>query len=301
MMGKGSVPDQAAQVHIAERGVVVRGLRIATAMSDAPRALLARVPLVVLPAAGHAWADYRGILERFAPERRVFALDWPGFGGSPRPAPADFSYTAEGYAEVLAGWMDGLGIARAVLLGNSVGGAAAIRYAVAHPKRVLGLALVSPGGFTPPGIVRTLAARLLGTPTILRRIEPAFTSLYLGPTTPETRAIVAAHRAQRAGQDYGALIQAYSALWRGFNRPEDDLTMLAKQVSAPAIVVRGALDPVITAADARRAAEGLGARGALEVVLPGAGHLPFLQQPERFMQAVAGLLGTAEARAAESL
>lgn len=299
-MGQESVSEQAPRVRIAERGIMVNGLRIASAMSDAPRELLARVPLVVLPAAGHVWADYRSILERFAPQRRVFALDWPGFGNSPRPAPADFSYTAEGYADLLSGWLDGLGIARAVLLGNSVGGTAAIRYAVAHPRRVVGLALVSPGGFTPPGLVRTLASRLLGTPAILRCIEPAFTSLYLGPATPETRAIVAAHRTRRTEPDYAASIQAYAALWRSFNRPQADVTALAKQVTVPALVVRGALDPVLTAADARRAAESLGARGGLEITLPNAGHLPFLQQPERFAQAVAGLLDTAEARALET-
>ena len=56
---------------IAERGIVVAGVRIATAMSDAPRALLAHAPLVVLPAAGFVWGNYRPVLERFAPERRV--------------------------------------------------------------------------------------------------------------------------------------------------------------------------------------------------------------------------------------
>ncbi|MGH2517467.1 MAG: alpha/beta fold hydrolase [Ktedonobacterales bacterium] len=301
-MNQESAPAQsehAPRVHIAERGIEVGGLRIASAMSDAPRALLARVPLVVLPAAGHVWADYRGILERFAPERRVFALDWPGFGNSPSPAPSDFAYSAGGYADLLAGWLDGLGIARAVLLGNAIGGAAAIRYAVAHPRRVVGLALVAPGGFTPPGLIRTLASRLLGTPAMLRRVEPAFTSLYLGPATPETRAIVQAHRARRAGSDYAVSIQVHAALWRSFNRPDADLTALARQVTAPAIVLRGALDPIITAADARRAAESLGERGALEVTLPNAGHLPFLQQPDRFLQVVAGLLDTAEARALE--
>jgi pimeloyl-ACP methyl ester carboxylesterase len=289
------------QPRIAERGIMVSGLRIATAMSDAARELLARVPLVVLPAAGHAWTDYRSVLDHFAPERRVFALDWPGFGNSSKPAPADFSYTAEGYADLLSGWLDGLGVARAVLLGNSVGAAAALRYAAAHPRRVVGLVLVSPGGFTPPGLTRTLASRLLGTPSLLRRVEPAFASLYLGPNTPETRAIVLAHRAWRAQPDYTALLQAYAALWRSFNRPDDDLTSLAKLVSAPSLVIRGALDPIITAADARRAAESLGKHGALEVLLPNAGHLPFLQQPERFAQAVAGLLNTAEAQALEGM
>lgn len=284
---------------IAERGIMVQGMRIATAMSDAPRAFLARAPLVVLPAADHSWEDYRPILEQFAPERRVFALDWPGFGGSDRPAPTDFTYSAERYTEILTDWLNALGIARAVLLGNSIGGAAALRYAVAQPQRVAGLVLVSPGGFTPPGITRTLACRLLGSPRILRRIEPAVVSFYLGPTTDATRAIVERRRALRATSDYDASIAAYAALWRSFDMPAADLTGLAAQVRAPAIVVRGALDPIISAIDTRRAVAAIGERGAPEVVLPEAGHLPFLQQPSRFFQTVAGVLNTAEANAAE--
>src|SRR5215471_13265330 len=83
---------------LAERAVQVAGLRIATAMNDVPRALMTRVPLVVLPAANHSWQDYRLILERFAPERRVFALDWPGFGASDKPSPSDFAYNMQSYA-----------------------------------------------------------------------------------------------------------------------------------------------------------------------------------------------------------
>ena len=81
---------KAESARLAERAVQVAGLRIATAMNDVPRFLLARVPLVMLPAANHPWQDYRLILERFAPDRRVFALDWPGFGASEKPAPVRF-------------------------------------------------------------------------------------------------------------------------------------------------------------------------------------------------------------------
>ena len=65
-------------VKLVERGVAVRGVRLASAMNDASRALLTRAPLVVLPAAAFSWQDYAPILEYFGRERRVFALDWPG-------------------------------------------------------------------------------------------------------------------------------------------------------------------------------------------------------------------------------
>jgi len=286
---------------LAERAVQVAGLRIATAMNDVPRSLMARAPLVVLPAANHPWQDYQLILERFAAERRVFALDWPGFGASDKPAPSDFAYGIQRYAEILAGWMDSLGIARAVFVGNSVGGAAVIQYAATHPQRTLGLALVAPAGFTPPGITRWTAARFLGTPGALRAVVSRFTSLYLGPTTDATKDVMGRQKERRASSDYNASIEAYAALWRSFDTPAADLSAVARDVAAPAMVVRGALDPIITAADARRAAEALGAntgKRALEVVLPNAGHLPFLQEPERFLKTVEKLLATAEVNAA---
>jgi pimeloyl-ACP methyl ester carboxylesterase len=280
---------------IAERAVLVRGLRLATAVNTVPREALSRPPLVLLPAAGHRWGDYRPVLDRFAAERRVAVLDWPGFGASTRPSPAAFAYSTETYADLLGPWLDALGIGRAVLLGNSVGAAAAVRFALAQPERVAGLLLVGPGGFTPASLQRTLACRTLGTPWILARVEPALTALYLGPANSATREIVARHRALRRAADYSASIAAYAALWRSFDAPAADLAAPAHAVRAPAMVLRGALDPIISATIARRAISSLGERGALEVVLPGAGHLPFLQQPGPFNNAVKGLLQTVEA------
>jgi pimeloyl-ACP methyl ester carboxylesterase len=280
---------------LVERTVVVDGLRLATAVNTVPRAQLARPALICLPAAGHTWRDYQRALMPLAAERRVAALDWPGFGASDHPAPAAFAYSARAYAGLLLPWLDALGLARVVALGNSVGAAAAVLLALAQPERVAGLALVAPGGFTPPGWRRRLACRTLGSPPLLAALEPIFTAFYLGPANPATRAIVAAHRAARRSSTYPATIAAYAALWRSFDAADAELTVRAQALTAPALVLRGALDPVISAADTRRAAAAVGSRGALQVVLPNAGHLPFLQQPSRFEAALRGLLETVEA------
>ncbi len=284
---------------IAERGVVVGGVRLATAVSDASRELLGRPPLVVLPAADHPWTEYRILLDRFARERRVFALDWPGFGGSEKPAPTSFGYSSEHYADLLIRWLDSLGIARAVLLGNGVGGAAALRCAAAKPQRVAGLVLISPTGFASRSTLLVVASRVLGAASLARHIEPALAGLYLGPDTPQTRALLAQRRPTRSTPDHHASMQAYAALWRSLSRPSEQLAGIASSVTAPTLVIRGALDPLFTAGDARRATAAIGGRGALEVVLQDAGHLPFLQQPERCFQAVEGLLATAELRVLE--
>lgn len=288
-------PDMsAAHGSLSKRTITVNGLRLATTVNTVPRTALARPALIVLPAAGFTLDAYRPILERFASERRVAALDWPGFGASSRPAPTDFAYGASSYANLLDAWLNAVGATRPVLLGNGIGGTAALLYALTHPSRVSGLALVAPLGFAVHSPLRTIVVRALGIPWLLARVEPSLASLALGPANPATRVILAARHAARRASDSHLAIAAAAALWRTERTPSTDLATRARVLDIPALVVRGALDPLVSAVDSRRATESLGAHGVLEVVLPDAGHLPWLQQPESFIRAVQGLLETVE-------
>ncbi|MFF7474753.1 alpha/beta fold hydrolase [Streptomyces sp. NPDC008092] len=79
---------------------------------------------------------------------RVVLPDQPGFGGSYRPTEADLegrSITAI-TVDALFQALDSLGIDGFHLLGNSLGGAAAIAMAQQRPERVTGLVLMAPGG-----------------------------------------------------------------------------------------------------------------------------------------------------------
>lgn len=284
---------------LSERGVVIEGQRIASVMSDGPRALLAHAPLIVLPDVGASWQDYRAIMQRFASSRRVFALDWPGFGASARPAPADFAYTLDHCATLFGQWLDSLGVARAVLLGHGLAAGVVTRYAVAHPLRTLGMALVGPLGFAPqPPRTEKLAGRALRSARLLRLAEPTLTALALGPTTAETQQIEAARRAARQQPDHATTVAATVALWRDADAARAQTLESARQSRAPGLVIRGALDPLCAAPEAQQVAEALGEHGGLQVTLPEAGHLPHLQQPERFSQALEGLILTAEANMA---
>src|SRR3954447_496725 len=73
---------------------------------------------------------------------RVHAIDLPGFGGSSKPTLAP--YGAPFAARAVVGTMDALGIARAHLVGNSMGGRVAIEVGLTRPDRVGGIALLSP-------------------------------------------------------------------------------------------------------------------------------------------------------------
>lgn len=101
-------------------------------------------PIVVLHGfAAHA-VCYGGLLKRFQPHvRRVIAPDMPGHGHSAPLRPGDPpTVLLDALLETLDRVLD----EPALILGNSMGGLVAIRYALARPQMVRGLALISPGG-----------------------------------------------------------------------------------------------------------------------------------------------------------
>lgn len=80
---------------------------------------------------------------------RVIRLDLPGFGLTGADPTGDYSDARE--IKILADLMDQLGVARASLIGNSLGGRIAWTFAAKYPERVTRLVLVSPDGFASPG------------------------------------------------------------------------------------------------------------------------------------------------------
>ncbi len=75
---------------------------------------------------------------------RVVAFDNRGFGFSDKPA---HGYSNAAYAHLVVSLLDSLGIASAVLVGHSMGGAIAAEVALAHPDRVRGMVLIDAAGF----------------------------------------------------------------------------------------------------------------------------------------------------------
>lgn len=110
--------------------------------------------LVLLHGSGpgvSGWSNFRGNFPVFADHFRTVIMDMPGFGKSERPR-LDRAYPRVA-AEHVARLLDGLGIEKAHLLGNSMGGYVAFEFALAYPDRVDRLVGMGPGG---------LAANVLG-------------------------------------------------------------------------------------------------------------------------------------------
>ncbi|MGD0765442.1 MAG: alpha/beta hydrolase [Dehalococcoidia bacterium] len=84
--------------------------------------------------------SFRHLAPLLADGYRVLALDLMGFGYSERPPHAEYSLVAQ--AHLVNGFLDALGIEKAVVLGHSLGGAVAMHLAVMFPERVGRLILV---------------------------------------------------------------------------------------------------------------------------------------------------------------
>ena len=106
-------------------------------------------PLIVLHGAGGP--RFTVALDLLAARRRVILIEMPGWGDEPNTR----TETLLDLAETVAAAVAAIGVERYQLLGTSLGGAVAVRLALAHPERLISLVLEGPATFrvgaTPPG------------------------------------------------------------------------------------------------------------------------------------------------------
>lgn len=234
--------------------------------------------VVLLHASLHDRHDFDAIAPRLADRYRVIAVDWPGHGESGRPA---VPVTAAVLADTLEEVVEGLGLASAVFIGNSVGGFAAARLAIRRPSHVAGLVLVNVGGFTPQNAVAgALISNLLGRPAISRRIFPWWVSSYMKPKNDLDRAV--RDRAVAVGRTReGSEISA--SLWRSFVTSEHDLRAEASSLHAPTLLVWGSRDTALPLPFGHLTRRRL-PRAQFET-LP-TGHVVFASAPDEFLSLV---------------
>ncbi|WCT72164.1 alpha/beta fold hydrolase [Sphingomonas naphthae] len=104
------------------------------------------------------YSNYSRNIGPLSQSNRVIVIDLPGYGGSENREIEGSIFDV--LSAVVIGLMDALGIAKASIVGNSLGGGTALRTAIDHPDRVSKLVLMGPGGglavhsnFPTPGLM----------------------------------------------------------------------------------------------------------------------------------------------------
>jgi 4,5:9,10-diseco-3-hydroxy-5,9,17-trioxoandrosta-1(10),2-diene-4-oate hydrolase len=188
-----------------------------------------------------SWSNFGANMGVFTGKFRVLMMDLPGYGGTAaRPPTAHFFTLA---ADTLAGLLDQLGIGTAHLVGNSLGGGTAIRFALRYPDRAGRLVLMGPGGLAmnvfapdptegvqrlmefaaPPGPSRDKMAAFLRTLVFDQRLitDELIDERYAAASRPEALAALAAMGASFFGEH-----AQDGMLWREAHRVRHEVLLI---------------------------------------------------------------------------
>jgi pimeloyl-ACP methyl ester carboxylesterase len=238
---------------------------------------------------------------------RVIAPDQVGFGKSTKPASYQFSFQA--LAENTRALLASLGIEKSHVVGHSMGGMLAIRYALTYPTRVERLALVAPigledwkrAGIQPRSVDEWYAAELGTTPSSIREYQK--NSYYGGQWKPEYERLIQLAAGSTQHPDYPKVAWcsalAYDMIW---NQP---VVYELGDIQAPTLLLIGlrdrtALGSAWAPAEARAKLGDytqLGKRaqaaipGSRLVELPGVGHVPQVEAFDAYARALRDFLG----------
>ena len=227
------------------------------------RAVGAGAPVVLVHGLSASWRWWESTAEALATRHRVLLPDLPGHGGPPAVrAPA-----LAGASEWLRAWLDAAGIARTHLVGHSLGAFVCARLAARRPELVDRLVLVAPAGVPERSLVRSVVPLAAG----LRSASPAFLRLLVTD-------------ALRAGP--------LTVLRAARDLLDDDLRDELERVCVPTLLVWGGRDPIVPFRQARTFRALL--PDARLVVLRDARHVPMVEQPAAFNDAVTAFLAGRE-------
>jgi pimeloyl-ACP methyl ester carboxylesterase len=242
-------------------------------------------PAVVLIHGGQL--DSRMWDEQFdllAKQFTAIRYDVRGYGGSFQP---DALYSD---AEDLAALLDYLRVAKAHLVGLSLGGRISVDFAVAYPKRTRSLTLVGPGltGYEPPN-AEEADLRMWETFKLARDEGPErateawLKDPFMAPAMEQVRLRA---RLRRLSRENAHCWLRNPILQRS---PRPPAAKRLKEITVPTLLVLGDRDVPQIKATIETLEKGI--RGSSKAVIKGAGHMVSMEQPDEFNRVLLAFLG----------
>jgi pimeloyl-ACP methyl ester carboxylesterase len=223
------------------------------------------------------WFDL--VAPPFTDRFHVIALDQRGHGESEWAKPP--AYATENFAADLLGFVDALGFARVTLIGHSMGGHNAMSFSAWHPDRVRALVIIDSRPMIPTARLDRLRRRGERTLRPYPSREAAAQSFRLVPRETNADPALLAHMgAAGVVERDGAWVYRFDPASNAERRPVDAWTLLDR-ITAPTLIARGELSPVLPRdmADKLRSA----IRGASLVEIPASYHHVTLDNPAGFV------------------
>ena len=234
------------------------------------------VPVLLLHGITDSCHTFKTVLAHLPATIRAVVPSQRGHGDASAPE----SYRLAEFAADLEGLMDALSLERAILVGHSMGTAVALRFAIDHPDRVLGLVLV--GAFA--ALARNPDCVAFGEGSIAPLsdpIDPAFVRAFQESTL--ARSVPKAFLDRVVSESLKVPARVWKAAWSEL--VATDLTPDLPRIAAPTLLVWGDRDEMVLCAEQEMLVRSIPA--ARLVTFTGAGHAPHWEEPERFAALVA--------------
>jgi len=254
-------------------------------------------PAILVHGLGGYLENWEDNIAALAQERRVYALDLVGCGRSDKPR---VDYSIPYLTAFVHHFMTVQGIDKAALIGESMGGAIALLFALQYPAQVDKLVLADAGGL---GEEVSLSLRLMSVPLLgelLSRPSRGGTARFLDELFYDQELVTD----ERIEEDYqmsaipGArrcmlsMLRSMVNLW-GARRDAYHLILdRLEEIEVPALVVWGAEDGILPVAHAHQAVERL--PNARLHVFEACGHVPNIERAEAFNVLVKDFLSGAQ-------
>jgi pimeloyl-ACP methyl ester carboxylesterase len=242
-----------------------------------------REPVVFVHGLGGQWQNWLENIPRVAQERRVLALDLPGFGLTLEPRDR---ITIPGYGRFVDGFCERLDLGRVAMVGNSMGGYIAAEVAIQFAARVSRLVLVSAAGISSAATVR---APILTAGRVLTAIwtytAARHRNLAARPLSRHFSLALVARHPRLLKPDL-----AYEGFFKGVGKPGFDDALRASldydfrerlpEVRVPTLIVWGERDAIIPVRDASEFERLI--PDSRKVVMRDTGHIPMAERPQAF-------------------
>ncbi|MEA2407337.1 MAG: hypothetical protein QOE69_1456 [Thermoleophilaceae bacterium] len=240
-------------------------------------------PVVLVHGLGGQWQNWLENIPRLAQDRRVVAMDLPGFGLTPE---SDGEVSISGYGRCVNSLCDKLGLGAISLVGNSMGGYIAAEVAIQFPERVAQLVLVSAAGISS---AETLQAPILTIGRVATALATNSVARHRHLASRRwTRHISLALVARYPGRLKPDL--AYEGFFKGAGKGGFDDALRASldydfrdrlpDVKVPTLIVWGEKDSIIPVRDADEFERLI--EDSRKVVMRDTGHIPMAERPQAF-------------------
>jgi len=247
------------------------------------------VPIVLLHGTGASLLTWNVWADTLTQHRRVIRLDLPAYGlTGPRQDDSNTetnAYSGAYYVAFLHNFLSQLGVTRCDVVGNSLGGMIAWRYALGYPAAVRRLVLIDAAGYPSQSTSVPLAFRLARVPVLNQLltyitprsvIEQSLRNVYADPDRV-TDALVDQYMnmALRTGNR-----QAFIA--RLANQTPDSTYRQMPRINQRTLILWGQQDRLIPVSNARRFQQDL--PNDTLIIMPNAGHVPMEELPRQSIQ-----------------